>query len=333
MKSILRVSKPLARYGSALFGLAVRARGTAYDTGLFPVRRVDGIKVISVGNLRVGGSGKTPFSMYIAARLRDAGQKTALLYRGYRGRLEAGGGLVSAGDGPLVSWKDAGDEAYLAAERLKAVSVWVGEDRVASAQHALDAGAEVAVMDDGFQHRRLYRDLDILLVCPEDLANETSLLPAGPLREPASAVSRADLTVGFASDWKGHTGAPEVLIDYLPTSLVHLSGTTAGLESYRNARAYLVAGLGRPRRFQATAREAGFNVVGTTDFRDHHFYENQDARNISQRAKATRADLILTTEKDAVRMAGLQLDLPVSALRIDVRLSSGAELLRSKIGW
>ncbi len=332
MNSVSRVSRPLVRCGSVLFRLAVKARGSAYDAGLLPVRRVDGIKVFSVGNLRVGGSGKTPFSMYVAARLRDAGQKTALLYRGYRGRLEAGGGLVSAGDGPLVSWKDAGDEAYLAAGRLKGVSVWVGGDRVASAKHARRAGAQVAVVDDGFQHRRLHRDLDFLLACPEDFASETALLPAGPLRESASAACRADLTVGLVSDWKGRPDAPKVLIDYLPTSLVHLSGATAKLESYKGARAYLVAGVGRPQRFQVTAREAGFDVVGTSNFRDHHFFRNQDARNISQRAKDARADLILTTEKDAVRMAGLQFDLSVSALRIDVHLSAGDELLRSRIG-
>ncbi len=313
--------------GAAMFGLALKARGVAYDSGLLMTRCVEGVKVISVGNIRAGGSGKTPLAIHLAGRLRDAGVPTALLARGYRGKLEASGGLVSRGEGPLVSVDDAGDEAYLAAARLKGVRVRVGEDRIAETQYARDAGARVVVLDDGFQHRRLHRDLDILLVCPEDLDSKTSLLPAGPLRERACAAKRADITAGLARDWSGRASAPELLIEHLPTCLVSREDTAVPLRAYQGARVYLVAGIARPKRFIRTAEEAGFIVAGVSLFRDHHRFRNQDTKAITRKAKAANVDAILTTEKDMVRMSCLGMGLPLWALRIEVQIQSGASIL------
>ena len=175
----------LRRGVSQLFHAASKTRTAGYDAGLFPVVKIPGMTVISVGNLRVGGSGKTPFAMHLATQIQDAGVQTALIFRGYKGGLERTGGCVSAGNGPITDAGAAGDEAYLAALRLRGVQVWVGRNRVASVRNALAAGARIAILDDGFQHRRLHRDLDILLAIVEkesycrDLVDDKKALAIG----------------------------------------------------------------------------------------------------------------------------------------------------------
>ncbi len=317
----------LVRGATTLFGLGVKARGIAYDTGVRAAQRVDSVRVISVGNLRAGGSGKTPVAMHLAGLLRDRGEPTALLLRGYRGWLENTGGCVSEGEGPLVSAQEAGDEAFLAARRLRGVSVWVGRDRVLGARRARDAGARVVVLDDGFQHRRLHRDLDILLVCPEDLEPNTPLLPAGPLRELGAAASRAHLTGGFEREWRGRAEQRDLLIDYKPARLVSRAGATSPLSSYRGARVYLVAGVARPERFSHSAALAGYNVVGASFFTDHHRFSAKDIRKSEREARASTADVILTTEKDLPRLGNLQLGLPVWALRVVIEIRRGERIL------
>lgn len=316
---------------SALFGLAVKARKLGFDKGLIPVHRISGVTVISVGNLRAGGSGKTPFSMYLSQMFQDRGEKTALLLRGYKGRMEARGGLVSNGDGPLVNACEAGDEAFMAAHRLQGVQVHVGSDRVASAKRAKEGGARVLVLDDGFQHRRLKRNLEILLTCPEDLHPNTKLLPAGPLREPPSSLSRGDLICGLVSDWKGKSSPPEILFKYVPSCFVYAEPgrkpQQIPLDKFREQPIYLVSGIARPNRFANTADAAGLKISGHSVFGDHHRFRAKDLRTIRSSANATGATAIVTTEKDLVRMGDLKSNLPLLALRVEVKLESGQSCL------
>ncbi len=318
-----------------MFGAAVKTRSAGFDAGLLPVFRVPDIRVVSVGNIRAGGSGKTPVAMYLAQKIQDAGVQTALLLRGYKGALEHTGGLVSLGAGPLVEVESAGDEAYLAALRLTGVQVWVGQDRIASVRNALARGARVAVLDDGFQHRRLHRDLDIVLACPEDADPETTLLPDGPLRETADATGRADLMGGLASDWKHSEPGPELLFDYAPTQLVIRrddgSFSTTSLDPYRGKPCYLVSGIARPERFEQTVIEAGFSVMDKSVFNDHHRFTGKDIISIAANAKTTGAELILTTEKDLVRMSGFASGLQIFGLRIDVQLVYGEDILEDSL--
>jgi len=318
------------RSGAALFGLAVQTRNAAYGAGLFPVRRVDGVTVVSVGNLRSGGSGKTPLAMCLAAMLRDAGLSTCLLLRGYRGALESRGGVVSRGTGPLVSPGEAGDEAYMAASRLKGVSVRVGADRIHSAIDARNDGARVIVLDDGFQHRRLHRDLDILLVCPEDLDDATALVPAGPLREPSSAARRAHLTGGLQGDWEGVAEPPPLLVRCEPGCLLR-GISEESLEEYQGVRAHLLAGVARPERFERTATEAGLDVTGTSFFPDHHRFHLNELEEVERAARAESAEVIVTTEKDLPRVNRDAVVLPLRALRIEARIHAGALLLDQNI--
>lgn len=316
---------------SAAYGFAVKMRAAAYDRGFFPARRAPGLSVISVGNIRAGGSGKTPLAMWIAEQSRDAGFETALILRGYRGRMERSGGVVSVGSGPLVGSDDAGDEAYLAAVRLERIQVRVGADRLRQAVSAAEAGAEVAVLDDGFQHRRLHRDLDVLLASPADLSPSASLLPEGPMRERPGAARRSDLMVGLASDWKDQSRRPPVLVNYEPVRLVDSNGAPGPIGRIDGLRAYLLSGIARPERFRRTAETAGIEVAGESRFGDHHRFSERELSDVWDRAGAVRADAVVTTEKDLARMRGVDARLPVLALKVDVSIARGEDLLKESI--
>lgn len=321
----------LAAGASALYGLAARVRGAAYDKGVFRTVRVPGISVVSVGNLRAGGSGKTPLAIWIAKETRDAGLETSLILRGYRGRMERKGGVVSNGSGPLVGPKDAGDEAYMAAVKLDRVEVRVGADRISQALSAAESGAKVAVLDDGFQHRAIHRDLDVVLIAPNDLSPSTRVLPSGPLRELPSAVRRADIVAGLSEEWLDRTITPPVLIDYSPSCLVSMDKESIPLDRLFGAKAYLVAGIARPERFRRTAKAAGFDIAGESFFRDHHRFTAEELSQVRARAVSVGAETIVTTEKDMARLTPTKAEPQILALRIDVQISCGADLLHQRI--
>jgi tetraacyldisaccharide 4'-kinase len=314
-----------------LFGLALRARRAAFSRGLLATHRVEGITVLSVGSLRAGGAGKTPLSLYLARKLADRGLFPALVLRGYGGSLERCGGLVSQGNGPLVSAEEAGDEAYQAALRLEGVPVRVGADRVRSVQEVRDRGAQVAVLDDGFQHWALARDLDLLLVCPADLDPGTGLLPAGPLREPCTAAGRADLLLGLARDWPAPTGRVPVLCSAVARCLVTPAGQQLELSQVAGQRVHLLSGIERPERFGESARALGCRIVGQSAFPDHHRFKAGELEQVVHRALAEKAELLLTTEKDLSRLLSLAPALPLLALRLDLEVVAGAEVLEQAL--
>lgn len=313
---------------SALFGLGVGLRQRAYDGGHALIHRIEDVKVISVGNLRAGGSGKSPVAAFIAGWISRRGISTALLSRGYGGSMERRGGLVSGGEGPLVDPEMCGDEAHAVARMSRGVMVRVGADRVAQCRAAASGGTRVVVLDDGFQHRRLHRDLDILMVCPQDLSPRTRFLPAGPLREKAKAASRADLIVGLLQDWEGEDNPPPLLFDYRPTGLADREG---GVTAVVPSRVMLMAGIERPRRFERTAREAGFEIAGSSFFPDHHRFSAGDVGRVERAARIEGADMILTTEKDMSRLATVSASLPIAALRIDAVPVRGKRLLEESL--
>jgi tetraacyldisaccharide 4'-kinase len=322
---------PFALPLSALFGAAVKLRRAAHSAGLLPAGGVEGAAVISVGNLRAGGSGKTPFAALLAGRLRDEGLAVSVVLRGFRGAWERAGGLVSTGGDPLVPARLAGDEAWLLARRLPGVRVRVGADRLAAARAEAAAGVRVIVLDDGFQHFALHRDLDLVLACPEDLDPRTRLLPAGPLREPPRAARRADLLAGLARDWEGRPDAPPVLLDPEPVAVVDGAWTAHPLGGLAGARAWLLAGIARPARFADTARRAGFVVAGETFFPDHHRFAPRELDRVAHAARESGAELVLTTEKDLARLDGMPLPPSFRALRIDLRVARGDDILRKSI--
>ena len=272
---------------SILFGAAVGARNALYTRGVLPSRRLERA-VVSIGNLSVGGSGKTPFVLLLGELLKQRGIAFDVLSRGY-GRRTRGVAIVDPGGDP----RDFGDEPLLIARKLQ-VPVIIGEDRFAAGRLAEERfPSRLHLLDDGFQHRALARDFDIVLVTPEDAHDR--LLPAGRLREPLSALARADcvvLTSGASAEafplegklvWRAHR---TIVPGDLP------------------AHPLAFCAIARPQHFFVQLRNAGIDLATEASFRDHHRYTEKDVRELMDAATRSEADGFVTTEKDAVNLGG-----------------------------
>ena len=272
---------------SSLFGLGVRARNALYDRGIARARRLAG-PVVSVGNLSVGGSGKTPFVLLLGELLKARGIKFDILSRGY-GRKTRGVALVD----PAGSARDFGDEPLLMARRLK-VPVIVGEDRHAAGVFAEQKfGPQLHLLDDGFQHRSLARDFDIVLVTPEDARDR--LLPAGRLREPLTSLRRADAVVLTSGASAGiFSAAPEA----------GLEGASRNHSHQRSGPAGCVLRHCAATEFCRQLRTAGIEPVAEAFYRDHHCVHEQDIRDLLDLRQRSEADGFVTTEKDAINLGG-----------------------------
>ncbi len=299
--------------------------------GLARRRRLGG-RVVSVGNLTLGGTGKTPLVMAIAAEAVKRGFRACVLTRGYRG--DAGGTLVvSRGHGPLTTCSEAGDEAVLMAERLRDVWIIKGADRYRSGLAA--AGMDLFILDDGFQHWRLHRDVEILTIDGADPWGGGRLLPLGRLREPLRAMKRADIIV-IKSAGQGDGGVEEVIRrhnsrapilrgEYRAAGLVNPGGEEMPLHVLRDRRVLAFSGIGNPGGFVETLVRAGASIAGLIPFRDHHRYTEADLERIAAKAAETAAELIVTTEKDMVKLRELPSLDGVHALRVSLEIN-GREL-------
>ena len=305
---------------SSLYGATMAWRRRRYARGTGRQRRLSR-PVISVGNLRTGGSGKTPTVEYIARLLSDRGERPAILTRGYARRLvNAGVTVVSDGHAVLATVETAGDEPLMLARALSKIPVLVGADRYASGQLAeRDFGVTVHILDDGFQHVTLARDVDLLLVSEDDL-NEP-VIPAGHLRERLASAAGADallVTAGYAAAGERIGRALHVATTFLVTHTIRaprmlLTGESVVVPT--GDPVFAVAGIARPDRFFSDLTAVGWRVAGTLTFRDHHRFRQRDVGRIESRAKAVRAAIILTTEKDAVRLAACDLrGLPIASV-------------------
>ena len=260
--------------------------------------------VISVGNLSVGGSGKTPIVAALARILLDMGQRPAILSRGYA-RRHATDGVVVVSDGNrvLAPVENSGDEPQMLARALPGVPVLVCADRHLAGRLAeKQFDATVMLLDDGFQHLALGRNVDVLVMPASDL--DDAVLPSGRLREPLDAASSADcvLVPGSLED----VSRVAATFDRMPVFRVtNHFGTVQGLDASApsGTRVVAVAGIARPERFFTTLREQGFEIVRELRFPDHHWFSSDDLDRIRTIAKEASADFVATTEKDAVRVA------------------------------
>lgn len=293
---------------SKLYGVIAATRRDWYERRPHLRRRLTR-PVVSVGSLAVGGRGKTPVTALIAEMLRDAGERPAVLSRGYaRQRHVDGVVVVRDQDRVLTTLEVAGDEPLMLAERLYGVSVLVSKDRYAAgylAESELDA--TVHVLDDGFQHLTLERDIDLLLVCPEDRREKT--LPFGRLREVCETARVADAIVfddveGVDIEELSHSFGVSLgfrmIRTIAPPRPFNDNGNVDPIGS--NARVIALAGIASPERFIQSLKQTGFNVVDALLFKDHHQFTTIDVTRITERFMATRAEWVLTTEKDAVRL-------------------------------
>jgi tetraacyldisaccharide 4'-kinase len=296
---------------SALFGLGVRARNTLYDRGVVRAHRLRG-PVVSIGNLTVGGSGKTPFVLLLGELLKARGIKFDILSRGY-GRMTRGIALVD----PTGSARDFGDEPVLLARRL-AVPVVVGEERYHAGVFAEKKfGPQIHLLDDGFQHRSLARDFDIVLITPEDIRDR--LLPAGRLREPLTSLRRADaivLTSGASPDGLSLNGK---LVWRARRGIIPIKGI---------GNPVVFCGIARPKNFVLQLRTAGIEPAAEAFYRDHHAYTEQDIRDLLNLRQRSEADGFVTTEKDAVNLGGFLSALePLAVVPVKMELADAANAL------
>lgn len=306
---------------SLVYGALAGFRSRLYDLGLLKIRKLP-CMVISVGNITAGGTGKTPVTVYIAGLLKAMGHDTVVISRGYGGRAQKTGGVVSDGAAIGMDAADCGDEPRMMAQLLPGVPVVVGADRRRAGLMAVNRFAPtVVVLDDGFQHRRLYRDLDIVLLDAPSLQPDMRLLPRGPLREPLSGLMRADALVLTRSS--GVEGpAADILARLAPGKPIFHAFHAPHVREIRPARGgpslikgegmgglsgkrvFAFSGIAKNQAFFDMMAEYSGALAGSMAFPDHHPYSRDDIRSIAAAARIAGADLLVTTEKDAVKLTG-----------------------------
>jgi len=301
---------------SSIFGIGVQARNALYDRGIARARKVRG-PVVSVGNLSVGGSGKTPFVLLLGELLKAREVPFDILSRGY-GRKTHGVARVDPGGLSQVF----GDEPLLLARRL-GVPVIVGEDRFEAALFAeRSLGPQLHLLDDGFQHRALARDFDIVLVTPEDARDR--LLPAGRLREPLTSLSRADAVVLTS-------GAS---LESFPINGRLVWRVRRGISlTNAPARPVVFCGIARPQNFLLQLRTAGIEPVAQALYRDHHAYSERDIQDLLKLRQQSEAESFITTEKDAINLGGfLDALQPLAVIPVKMELAYAANAVDTMLG-
>lgn len=321
------------------YGLVVRVRALLYRCGVLPSRHLPK-RVVSVGNLTVGGTGKTPIVIALVERLLANGRRVAVLSRGYRRQSRDARLLVSDGRTVLVGPAEAGDEPYLIATRCPRAVVAVGADRYRLGRWVLERHpVDCFVLDDGFQHLALHRDADLLLVDVSDPASLRALLPAGRLREPLSAASRATAILLTRTDAGNHQAvvaamaaamgraAQPILSKFCAAAVVHVAtGEVREAATLSGRTAVAFSGIGNPASFRTLLQGLGLMIKDELVFPDHHDYGAADLEAVRGLARRGGAEVIVTTEKDAGKIAALlKPGEPVWAVRLGVEILDGRE--------
>ena len=302
---------------SLFYWLGVVVRNWFFDIGVLQSKKVC-VPVISVGNISAGGVGKTPFVELLIERLK-MNRRVAVISRGYK-RKTTGTIVVSDGHGKFSSIENSGDEPVQVAYKYPELLVVVDENRVRGAQKAIELGAQVILLDDGFQHRYLSRDLSIVILTAEEILNGDLLLPSGNRREPFSSLKRADLiVVTRCADIKEYERACAAGREHnsLPAEMPTV-GLKTKLKAFKRVSSHEIinaeifthkniiafSGIGNPKSFEDLLMKSNIKVLKHIVFSDHHWYEESDIKRIIETRKQTNADFIITTEKDAVRFQG-----------------------------
>ncbi|MBW6516528.1 MAG: tetraacyldisaccharide 4'-kinase [Candidatus Cloacimonetes bacterium] len=316
---------------SLSFSLILVMRRKAYQTGIFSSFKAD-IKTISVGNIVSGGSGKTPFTIYLAKLLTLRGYKVAVSHRGYKGKYEKTNLLISDREKLRYDCPQAGDEAILIARKLSGIPVIVGRDRKRSIiilQNEFP-DLDLIILDDSFQHLKVRKDLEFVLFNSQTKLGNGFVLPAGILREPIKALYQSDCLV-----YNGTDEVPGILqrfnkkiirVDYQMFNITLPNGETLSPDSLKDKRIALISGIGQPRSFEQTVTMAGLKYEKHFCFPDHYDYQdNKKLERMIQEIK-NRFDLLLTTEKDFIKINKYSDSLPLASVNIELE-SPDEELL------
>lgn len=346
----------LLRASSVLYSWGVCIKLALYRSGVLQQHRLPAT-VISIGNITVGGTGKTPTAQMMAQMIKDMGHKVVILNRGYRAHWQEEVGLVSDGRKIYMTAYEAGDEAYLLAKTLPGIPVVIGKDRSISGRYAVEKlGAQVIILDDGYQHWQLARDLDIVLIDSLNVFGNTHLLPRGTLREPLSHLDRADVFLLTKTDqatgWSREY-LRNVLKRYNPDALVaesihnpcyfiEIADWYKGIQDKnypltdlegRDVLAF--SAIGNPSSFEQTLSDIGLHIVDTVRYPDHHDYGVLEMQSVTERAVAKNAYALVTTAKDAVKIPTEFIysdrDRPLYILGMEIKITDGEDALRRQL--
>ena len=345
---------------SLIYKSLVNLRLMGYQLGFSGKERLNCF-VISLGNITVGGTGKTPTAQRLAKEIRDMGYRVVILNRGYRAKFYGEVGIVSDGKNLNMNATEAGDEAYMLAKHLPNVPVLIGARRAVSGQYAIENfGAEVVILDDGYQHWQVIRDLDILLIDAVSVFGNGHLLPRGTLRESMSHISRADVCLLTKVD-QAREGSRDLIRQtvrkYNPSALLvesiheprcliplaewstNLAGEGINVATINGRKVMAVSAIGNPASFERTLRDLGAEIVSSLRYPDHHDYTIMEMEDILRQADSFAAEMIIVTEKDAVKIpdevAKETWNIPIYVISVEVKFQAGADdfkkLLRDRL--
>ncbi len=329
------------------YGLLIRGRNQLYEHGWLTQHRLPR-PVISVGNLTVGGTGKTPIVMWVANWLRGRGKRVAILSRGYRRKHASEFLLVSDGQKCLTSPAEGGDEPFLMAQRCPEVVIAVGKKRYELGLWVLNqVDVDCFVLDDGFQHLRLHRDCNLLLVDALDERGLAGMLPVGRLREPicearrATAIlltrmdqaSRPSAVLNTLQSGLGKSISP-IHVQFFPCEVINVrTGQVQSGDWFSGKHAVIVSGIGNALSFRQTVQQMGVTILETFAFPDHFSYSDDSLDAIRRQAQRRKAEIIVTTEKDSVKLTPLlKEDKDWWAIRLETNIQKGEEQLLTMLG-
>lgn len=339
---------------SVIYSQLVNLKLAGYKIGVFQQKKLD-CYVISLGNITVGGTGKTPTAQCLAREIRDMGYRVVILNRGYRAKWRGDVGIVSDGKKLYMDAAEAGDEAFMLAKHLPNVPVLIGAERAVTGQYAMDHfGAEVAILDDGYQHWQLERDMDILLVDAVNVFGNGYILPRGTLREPVSHIERADVCLLTKVD-QAAVGSREHICETIqqhnPKALImesihqprcfisikdwyeDIAGDGIDVARMTGKRVMAVSAIGNPASFEQTLDDIGAEIIESLRFPDHHDYTIDEMKNVLDQAIAQGAEAIVITEKDAVKIPTAIVEaewpIPVFVVSVEVTFQNGGEQFRT----
>lgn len=339
---------------SGLYGTITNCRNALYENGVFKSYSL-GVPVVSVGNITVGGTGKTPMVALTAEILLGEGEKVGILTRGYGRENPKQRVLVSDGERILVQAENAGDEPFELARKLFGKVIIVADaDRVSAGIWAREKfGITTFVLDDAFQHRKVKRDTDIVLIDATNPFGNGKTLPFGILREPLKNLQRADLIVitranliEDVSNLKSrirqyNQNCPIYVSQNRVSSVTELKNfqavqTTKDEGQKTKVKAFAFCALGNPNNFYDQLRQEKFDLVSTRTFPDHHFYTQKDIAELTRKARTGGAEILLTTAKDAVKLQGLEFEMPCLVVEIEMIFDKGFQIpdsgLNTKFG-
>ncbi len=305
---------PLSAFSLPYLGL-VRLRILAYRRGWLKSLHLN-LPVISIGNLTLGGTGKTPIAIWLAEKLASNGIRPAVSIRGYRSRSE-NKLTVLTGESGTADPGLVGDEAALIAQRLKSIPVLVGKDRGRSGAKARELGAQVLILDDGFQHLKLGRNLDLVLVDGRNSPAKERMFPRGKLREPVSSLRRADLIIITRAQDSIERLERELKSFQPDSSVFKMRYRVIEDDKISGKNVFAFAGIADPEQFFELAQSLPVTLAGKKAFSDHHYYQDFELKGLAEEAKKNNAELLLTTEKDLVRIRNFKTEIPIRALKVE----------------